>query len=123
MFFDTVATSVPMYRADKVKIIGVGSSERTTIVPEVPTIAESGLPGFRSVTWFAMVAPPGLPTALAERINQDVVGILKRPDISEKLQRVTLEPLIGSPSDATKFFAEERSLWGKVIRERNVTSE
>ncbi len=64
MFFDTLTTSVPMYRGGKVKILAVGSTERSPVIPEVPSLAE-GLPGFRSVTWFAMVAPPGTPAPLA----------------------------------------------------------
>src|SRR5262252_9609941 len=63
MFFDTLTTSVPMYRAGKVKILAVGGAERSPVVSEVPTLAES-LPGFRSVTWFALVAPPATPAAL-----------------------------------------------------------
>ena len=123
MFFDTLATSVPMYRAGKVKILAVGSAERSQVVPEVPTIEESGLPGFRSVTWFAIVAPPGLPPALLEKINRDVVGGLKQADIREKLSHLTLEPMAGSPADAAKFFAEETTLWGNVIKEGHITAE
>ena len=123
MFFDTVTTSVPMYSADKVKILAVGSTERSPVVPEVPTVAESGLPGFRSVTWFAMAAPPGMAPELATRINRDVAESLRRPEISERLQKLTLEPLFGLPADAVKFFGEETALWGRVIREKKVTGE
>jgi tripartite-type tricarboxylate transporter receptor subunit TctC len=123
MFFDTLTTSVPMYRAGKVKILAVGSAERSTVVPEVPTLEESGLPGFRSVTWFAMVAPPGTPAQLAERINADVVANLKRPDAAESLAKLTLEPMIGSPADATAFFADETRLWSKVIAAAHIKVE
>jgi tripartite-type tricarboxylate transporter receptor subunit TctC len=123
MFFDTLTTSVPMYRGAKVKILAVGSAERSPVIPEVPTIAESGFPGFRSVTWFAIVAPPGTPSALVEKINRDVVEGLRRPEVKEKLQKMTLEPLIGTPADAAKFFAEETALWGKVITENKVKVE
>ena len=78
MFIDTLATSVPMYRAGKVKIIAVGSADRSPVVPEVATVAESGLPGFRSITWFGIVAPPGLAPMLAKKINRDVVDSLNR---------------------------------------------
>jgi tripartite-type tricarboxylate transporter receptor subunit TctC len=123
LFFDTLTTSVPMYRAGKVKLLAVGSAARSAVVPEVPTLAESGLPGFRSVTWFAMVAPPTTPLALADRINRDVVDALKRPEVAESLSRLTLEPMIGSPADATRFFAEETALWGKVIAEAHIKME
>jgi tripartite-type tricarboxylate transporter receptor subunit TctC len=123
MFFDTVTTSTPMFRAGKVKILGVGGTERSPLLPEVPTIAESGVPGFRSVTWFAIVAPPGTPAALAEKISRDVVEGLARPEVKDKLARLTLEPIAGTPAAATRFFAEETALWGKVIKENHVTVE
>src|SRR5215472_4075078 len=123
MFFDTLTTSVPMYRAGKVKILAVGSAERSPVVAEVPTLEESGLPGFRSVTWFALVAPPGTPASIADRINADVVANLKRPDVAESLAKLTLEPMIGSPADATAFFAEETRLWGKVIAAAHIKVE
>ncbi len=123
MFFDTLTTSVPMYRAGKVKILAVGGTERSPVVAEVPTLAESGLPGFRSVTWFALVAPPATPAALAGRINGDVVAILRRPEVAESLARLTLEPMIGSPADASRFFAEETKLWGEVIAAAHIKME
>ena len=118
-FFDTVTTSTPQHRAGNVKIIGVGGTERSSVVPEVPPVAD-GLPGFRSVTWFAMAGPPGLPPALATKINQDVNESLKRPEIADRLQKLTLEPMLGTPADAAKFFAEETALWGRVIKEKNI---
>lgn len=123
MFFDTLTTSVPMYRGGKVKILAVGSSERSPVVPEIPTFAESGLPGFRSVTWFAIVAPPATPGALVDRINGDVRTALKRPEVAASLAKLTLAPMIGSPADAARFFAEETALWGRVIAEAHVAVE
>jgi tripartite-type tricarboxylate transporter receptor subunit TctC len=122
LFFDTVATSVPQHRAGNARIIAVGSTERSSVVPEAPPVAES-LAGFRSVTWFAMTGPPGLAPALAETINQAVAESFRRPEVSEKLQRLTLEPMPGSPADAARFFAEETALWGKVIKEKNVKAQ
>jgi tripartite-type tricarboxylate transporter receptor subunit TctC len=121
MFFDTLTTSVPLHQADKIRIMAVAGTERAPALPDVPTIAESGLPGFRSITWFAMVGPPGMPAARAGRINRDVVDILQRPAVTAKLRELRLEPMIGTPADAAKFFAEEAALWGGVIREANVT--
>src|SRR5262252_7364093 len=123
MFFDTLTTSAPMHRAGKVKILAVGGAERSPVVAEVPTMAESGLPGFRSVTWFAIVAPPATPAALADKINRDVVDSLRQPDVTASLARLTLEPMIGSPADAARFFAEETRLWGKVIADAHIKIE
>ena len=121
LFFDTLTTSVPLWRGDKINILAVASPERVDSVKELPTISEAGLPGFRSITWFAMAGPPKMPAAIAARINRDVVEILKKPDIDKRLRELRLDPMIGSPADAAKFFAEETALWGGVIKEANVT--
>ena len=123
MFFDTLATSVPLYRAGKVKLLGVASPERSAAVPELPTIAEQGLPGFRSITWFAIAGPPGLPATLTEKINRDTDAILHKPEIVQKLRAIELDPMGGSPADAKKFIGEETQLWGRVIRESHISME
>lgn len=123
MFFDTLATSVPLYRAGKLKILGVASPERSAAVPELPTIAEQGLPGFRSITWFAIAGPPGLPAALTDKINRDTDAALHKPDIVQKLRAIELDPMGGSPADAKKFIGEETELWGRVIRESHISME
>src|SRR5271156_2293282 len=121
MLFDTLTTSVPLYRAGKLKLLGVASAERSGDVPEVPTIAESGLPGFRSITWFPLVGPPGLPAALADEINADVDEILQKPDIKDKLRSLRLDPMGGTRADAVTFIAEETRLWDRVITEAHIT--
>jgi tripartite-type tricarboxylate transporter receptor subunit TctC len=122
MFFDTVATSVPQHQAGKVKILAVGSTERSVAIPEAPPVAET-LPGFRSVTWFAITGPPALPPELTTRINRDVNEALQRPDMAERLARLSLEPMPGTPDDAARFFADETKLWGRVIKEKNVSAQ
>jgi tripartite-type tricarboxylate transporter receptor subunit TctC len=121
MFFDTLATSVPLYRSGKVRILGVASTERDHAIPDVQTVAEQGLPGFRSITWFAIAGPPGLPTALADKINRDTAEILKKPDIIAKLAAIQLEPMGGTIADADKFIGDETQLWGRVIKEAHIT--
>ena len=121
MFFDTLTTSVPLYRAGKLKLLGVASAERASAVPDLPTIAESGLPGFRSITWFAIAGPPGMSAALAEKINRDVAEILQKPEIVEKLSALRLDPMGGTTADAAKFIADETQLWDRVIREAHIT--
>jgi tripartite-type tricarboxylate transporter receptor subunit TctC len=120
MFFDTLATSIPLYQSGKLNMLGVASTERDSAIPEVPTIAEQGLSGFRSITWFAMAGPPGLPEALAEKINRDTDEILKRPDIVAKLRTLQLDPMGGTRADAVKFIGDETQLWGRVIAESHI---
>ena len=120
MMFDTPTTSLPLHRDGKVKIIATGTPERVREFPEIPTIAESGVPGYRAVTWYAMVAPPQMAAALADRINRDVVEILGRGDIVEKVRAIQMEPVTKSRAEAARFFAEEAELWGKVIKQANI---
>jgi tripartite-type tricarboxylate transporter receptor subunit TctC len=118
MFFDTLTTSVPQWRAGKVRILAVASAERTASVPELPTLAES-VPGFRSITWFALVAPPGTPAAVVDKINRDVNAAFG--ELGEKFSALRLEPMPGSAADAARFIAAETALWGKVIDEAHIT--
>src|SRR5262249_5601014 len=120
MMFDTPTTSLPLHRDGKVKIVAVGTTERVRELPEVPTVAEAGLPGYRAVTWYAMVAPPQTPAALADKINRDVVEILARPDVAEKTPGIQMEPVTKSRGEAAQFFVEEAQLWGKVIRQADI---
>ena len=120
MFFDTLATSVPLYRENKVKLLGVADLQRAGVIPDVPTFSEAGLPGFKSITWFGLVAPPGTPVALAEKINRDVVEILKSKEVGDMLRRISLEAGATTPADTARFFAEETALWTKVIKEAGI---
>jgi tripartite-type tricarboxylate transporter receptor subunit TctC len=120
MFFDTLATSVPLYRDGKLRLLAVADLQRATTAADIPTFSEAGLPGFKSITWFGLVAPPATPTALAEKINRDAVDILKRKEVDEMLRRISLEAGATSPAETTRFFAEETALWSKVIKEAGI---
>jgi tripartite-type tricarboxylate transporter receptor subunit TctC len=98
MMFDTAATSSPLHRAGTAKILAIAGPERLPALPQVPTFAESGLPGFRSITWFASVAPPGTPASMAEKIYKELAEILRQPEVSAKLNELMLEPVAGAPA-------------------------
>jgi tripartite-type tricarboxylate transporter receptor subunit TctC len=120
LFFDTPTTSGPLYRNKMIKILAVADLARTAALPEVPTFSEAGLPGFRSITWFALVAPPNTPAEIAERINHDVVDLLVGKDVSDKLHDLSLDPGATTRPDTAKFFAEETALWSKVIKQADI---
>lgn len=121
MFFDTATTSVPLFHGGRLRILAVGSTSRLAALPDTPTVQETGLPGFRSITWFALAAPPGTPAPLVTKINRDTVDILKDPAVSSKLRALQLEPGATSPEETARFFADELKLWGKVIKDANIT--
>jgi tripartite-type tricarboxylate transporter receptor subunit TctC len=120
LFFDTPTTSAPLYRNKMIKILAVADLERTPALPEVPTFSEAGLPGFRSITWFGLVAPPSTPAALADRINHDTVDVLASPEVNDRLHDLSLDPAATSRADTAKFFAEETALWSQVIRQAKI---
>jgi tripartite-type tricarboxylate transporter receptor subunit TctC len=122
LMFDTPTTALPLHREGRVKIIATGTPERVSEFPEVPTVAET-LPGYRSVTWYAMTAPPGMPAALADRINRDVNEILARKDVAERVRGIQMNPVTWQRDAAAKFFAEETQLWGRVIKQANITPQ
>jgi tripartite-type tricarboxylate transporter receptor subunit TctC len=122
LMFDTLTTSLPLYRQGQIRMVAVASPQRSTAVPEVPTVAET-YPGYRSITWFALVAPPDTPTALAERINRDVAEVLHRPATAGRLRQIQMEPIGSTRAEAARFFAEEAEVWGKVIKDANITIE
>ena len=121
MMFDMMATSLPLYRAGKEKIVAVGATARVPQLPDVPTLAEAGVSGYRAVTFFGIVAPPGTADALADKINRDVVDCLKHPELIERTKALGMDLAPGSRADAAKFFADERELWGKVVKEANIS--
>jgi tripartite-type tricarboxylate transporter receptor subunit TctC len=120
MFFDTLATSVPLYRGGKVKLLAVADLARAPVVPDVPTFTEAGLAGFKSITWFGLVAPPGTPSAIATKVNQDVVELLRKKETGETLRKLSLEVGATTPAETTQFFAEQTAQWSKVIKEAGI---
>lgn len=120
MMFDTFTTSLPQHQAGKVKMVAVASPQRQSAVPDVPAIAEF-YPGYRSITWFGIVAPPNTPDALADRINRDVAEVFRRPEVRNRLGQMQMEPVGSTRAEAVRFFAEEGELWGKVIRDAKIT--
>ena len=123
LMFDTPTTSLPLHREGRVRILATGTPEREREFPEIPTLSESGVPGYRTVTWYALVAPPHTPAALAERINRDVVEILGRPDVVEKIRTIQMEPVQKTPAEAARFFSEETELWGRVIKQAAIEKQ
>jgi len=121
MFFDTVTTSVPLFRGGEFKILAVGSAKRIPALAEVPTMEEAGLPGFRSITWFALAAPPNTSAPLVAKINRDTVEVLKDPQVSERLHQLQLDPGATTPEQTAQFFADELKLWGGVIAAAHIS--
>src|SRR5260370_35932439 len=97
--------------------MGVGDLKRAGVIPEIPTLSEAGLPGFKSITWFGLVAPPATPATLAEKINRDVVEILNGKDAGDVLRKLALETGATAPAGPARFFAQGTALGSKVSKD------
>jgi tripartite-type tricarboxylate transporter receptor subunit TctC len=120
LMFDNLASSLAQHRAGTAKILAVASLTRTAVLTDVPTVAESGLPGFQSVTWFGLVAPANTPPAIVVELNQAVVETLRQPDVRERFLGIAVEPLGDTPAETVRFIKEENARWGEVINAANV---
>jgi tripartite-type tricarboxylate transporter receptor subunit TctC len=113
--FDNLSSSLPQHQAGTLKIIAVCTPERSPHLPDVPTMSEAALPGFTSVAWFGLVAPPDTPDAIVAKINKDVAGVLKTEEMRKKFLTHGAEPMGNSPQEMAQFLERERALWGSVI--------
>ena len=108
-------------KAGKLHMIGVGSDHRSSAFPDVPTISESGVPGFEAKSWFGLVAPAGTPPDIIKKINQDVAKIISDKEFAkEYLVSQGLEPILGTPEQFAAFIRSEKVKWGKVVKEANI---
>ncbi len=121
--FDITTTAEPAYRDKKIKFLGIGSPQRAPSMPEVPTIAEQGFPGYRSVIWFGFIGPPGMPAPLVDKINATLTKILHKPAIIERLRNLGQDAVAATPAESAKFFDDEIALWGGIIRDGDVKIE
>jgi tripartite-type tricarboxylate transporter receptor subunit TctC len=107
--------------AGKLRMIGVGSDRRSNEFPDVPTISESGVPGFEAKSWFGLVAPAGTPAEIIKKINEDVIKVISDPAFAQQyLAAQGLEPITGTPEEFAAFIRAERKKWGKVVRDANI---
>jgi tripartite-type tricarboxylate transporter receptor subunit TctC len=124
MFFSTIPAALPHLKSGKLRALAVTSKHRVEMVPDVPTVDESGLPGFEVVGWFGIFAPTGTPKTVIVKLNESINVVLKMPDIRERLARQGLIPGGGSPEDLRDLLSADLSKWGKLIKEIGIkTSE
>jgi len=123
IFFGNIAAALRFQKAGQAKFFGVTNRTRSPVAPEVPTAAEAGYPDLVSVTWFAVVAPPGTPDAVIRKVNADIAAALKLPDVRAKFLDQGAEPQGQSAQATAQFIKEEESRWRAVIKSANVTLE
>lgn len=123
ILFDNIMTAQPNVKAGKVKAIAISSPNRSPLLPDVPTVAESGLPGFKSVVWFGLLGPAGTPKAVVDRVNAEMNRALQLPDVKDRFSQLGFEPAGGSPADFAQVIQDDATAWQKVIRDAKVRPE
>jgi tripartite-type tricarboxylate transporter receptor subunit TctC len=116
LYFVGIPGTVQYLKAGKLRALGVTTSRRSPAVPEVPTIAESGVPGFNATTWWGILAPAGTPQALISRLDQEVGRILRQPDLRAKLDEQGFESVASTPEGFGQFIRAEIDLWAKAVK-------
>ncbi len=121
MMFENVAVMTPHVRQGSLRALAVTGPKRSALLPEVPTVAESGLPGFEVVGWFGLLAPAGTPAPVIEKLNAAVNQALSRETVVKRLGDMGADPVGGTTAAFASFLAGESAKWGKVIREAGIT--
>ena len=119
MSFETVTVALPQIKAGKVKAVAVTSAKRSAQLPDVPTLAESGVPGFDVSSWQALYLPAGTPPAIVAKLNAEVQKIVAQPEVKAKMESLGLEYAPNSPAQFTEFQKAEQARWAKVIKDGN----
>jgi tripartite-type tricarboxylate transporter receptor subunit TctC len=116
LMFDNLANSVQQVKAGKLRALAVTTAQRSKLAPELPTMAESGLPGFDISTWFGLLAPAGTPPDVIAKWNADVVKILNSPDMRERMTAQGAEPAPTTPAEFAQFIARELAKYARIVK-------
>jgi tripartite-type tricarboxylate transporter receptor subunit TctC len=120
----SVSLALPAFRGGRVKILGIGSERRIAQAPDIPTVAETGLPGYQAVTWFGLFGPSKLPRDIVTKLNTEVTKIFADADFrSHFLEPQMFEAMPSSPEEFAAYIKTERDKWAKVIHEAHITLE
>jgi tripartite-type tricarboxylate transporter receptor subunit TctC len=120
----SVSLGLPAYRAGQIKMLGVGAPRRMPLVSEVPTISESGLPGYQATAWFGLFAPAGTPDEVVLKINKEVTRIFSDPGFRQRfLDPQMFESMTGPADEFAAFVKAERAKWAKLIAQVGIKTE
>ena len=121
--FSTVLSVLPHVKSGKVRPLGVSTAKRVTILPEVPTISESGLPGFATSQWFGILGPGGLPRPIVDRLYESLTRADSSPDLKERFIAQGVEVVNGKPEEFAALIRRELKQWADVIKAAGIKPE
>ena len=120
--FDPLPSSLPHVKEGRLRALGITSLKRSPLLPELPAIAET-VPGWEATTWFGLYGPKALPPELVARLNTALNQALREADVKDRLARLGIEPVGGTPQQFSSMLATDRAKWAKIIKDRKITSE
>jgi tripartite-type tricarboxylate transporter receptor subunit TctC len=124
LMFISVGSAVPQWKGGKVKFLAVGAAKRMALLPEIPTVAESGLPDYEAVSWFGLFGPPGMPADVVAKINAEVRKVFADPEIKKSfLEKQYFESIAGTPEQLANYIKADEPKWRKVIHDAKVQAE
>ncbi len=123
MIFSPTSIVLPLAREGKLRALAVTSLKRSSAIPELPTIAESGYPGFEVTLWYGLLAPTGTPTAIVRKLHLETVKALALPDLRAKLADLGIEGIGNSPAEFAAIIKSEIPKWAKVIKDAGIKAE
>jgi tripartite-type tricarboxylate transporter receptor subunit TctC len=123
LMFDNAPNVMPQVKAGKLRALGMSSARRASFAPEIPTVAESGVPGYEVAVWFGVVAPAGTPREIVQKLNAEVLKILAMPDVRERFTAAGVEPVGSTPEQFGEHIRSQMAKWGKVVQDAGVKAE
>jgi tripartite-type tricarboxylate transporter receptor subunit TctC len=122
-FFATPISSVSQIRAGKARAVATTGSKRAALMPDVPTVAESGYPGYEALNWYGFLAPAKTPRDVIERLNREIVRALANPEAVSAMQKTGVEPQSSTPEEFARYIEREYHVWGKVVKEAGIKAQ
>ncbi len=123
LMFDNMPSALPMVKEGKLRALGQTGAKRSSAAPDIPTIAEQGLPEFEATSWFAMFAPAGTPKDIVAKWNGELKRVFALPEVAGKLQQLGLDAVLSTPEELASFQASEIRKWTKVVKESGAKAE
>jgi tripartite-type tricarboxylate transporter receptor subunit TctC len=120
MFFGNVVNVLPLVRDGKLRAFAVTSLKRSAVTPDLPTMDESGYPGFEAVPWFGLMAPAGTPRAIIDKLHRETVRVLAMPDVRKKMADLGLDVIGNSPAEFSAVIKAETPQWAKIIKDAGI---
>jgi tripartite-type tricarboxylate transporter receptor subunit TctC len=116
MMFDAVTTMSEHVKAGQVRALGTSGKVRSSVLPDVPTIGEAGVPGYEATIWIGVIAPKGTPPAIVNRLNAEITKIVSRPDVRSEWAKQGAVAMTMSPSDFGKYIADDIVKWERIVK-------